>query len=244
MGGTEAYIFVLTAHLLVLGLLTRVKIPTYEGIVRVESIWRALGEGIRYALHSPTLLGVLYTSMVINALALSAQQFIPAIGRDFLGVGPTVVGLLAASWALGQLLSTGVIASTRDLRYHGRIFIVGSIGLLVMVSLFVWSPWCALSFALLIVVGIGNGGFGAMQGPITMLSAPQEMRGRMMGLLSFCIGVNSPLGTLEIGVVAAAFSTQWAISISALVGLVLLLPAVMLTSLAWKPLDEPLPQKR
>ncbi len=243
LGYTEAYAFALMMHLLALALLTRVKIPTYQGNLKEESMWRALAEGVRYALHNRTLLGVLYISMVINALGLPAQQLLPAIGRDFLGVGPALVGLLASSWAFGQLLFTGVMASTRDLRYQGRVFVVGSIILLVMVSLFVWSPWYALSFALLIIVGMGNSGFGTMQAPITMLSTPQEMRGRMMGLLAFCIGASTPLGTLEIGLVAAAFSTQWAISLNALAGLVLLVPAVMLTPLVWQPLSEPLPQR-
>ena len=243
LGYAGAYSFALMLHLLALALLTRVKIPTHQGSIRVESMWRALAGGVRYALHNRTLLGVLYISMVINGLAFPAQQLLPAIGRDFLGVGPALVGLLASSWALGQLLFTGVIASTRDLKYHGRVYVVGSTVVLVMVSLFVWSPWYVLSIVLLIIVGMGNAGFGAMQSPLTMLSAPQEMRGRMMGLLAFCIGIGSPLGTLEIGLVAAAFSTQWAISLNALAGLVFLVPAVILTPLVWQPLSEPLPQR-
>ena len=92
---------------------------------------------------------------------------------------------------------------------------------LVMVILFVWSPWYALSFGLLIAGGIGQAGFGTMQSAITMLEAPREMRGRMMGLLSVCIGVGTPLGTLEIGAMAVLFSTQWALSVNAFVGVIL-----------------------
>jgi hypothetical protein len=63
----------------------------------------------------------------------------------------------------------------------------------------------------------------------------------MMGLMSFCIGVGTPLGTLEIGAVAAAFSTQWAISVNAFAGLLLLIPAVVLTPLVWRPSSQPSP---
>jgi hypothetical protein len=45
-----------------------------------------------------------------------------------------------------------------------------------------------------------------MQSTMTMLVTPPAMRGRMMGLLSVCIGATTPLGTLEIGVLAAAFT--------------------------------------
>ena len=70
-----------------------------------------------------------------------------------------------------------------------------------------------------------------MQSSITMLSAPQELRGRMVGLMSFCIGVGTPIGGLEMGLLAAALGSQWAISVNAVVGLALILPAMILTPL-------------
>ena len=71
-----------------------------------------------------------------------------------------------------------------------------------------------------------------------MLSTPHDMRGRMMGLLSVFIGVGTPLGAAEIGLVASSVSIQWAISMNMLAGLMLLLPAVFMTPLAWKPLTQ------
>ena len=63
-----------------------------------------------------------------------------------------------------------------------------------MAILFVWSPWYVLSFGLLVLGGAGQAGFGTMQSTITLLSAPPEMRGRMVGLMSVCIGLGTPLG--------------------------------------------------
>ena len=80
-----------------------------------------------------------------------------------------------------------------------------------------------LTFALLTIGGIGQAGFGNLQSSITMLSAPAELRGRMVGLMSFCIGVGTPLGGLEMGLLATRVSSQWAISINALAGLALLI---------------------
>ncbi len=60
----------------------------------------------------------------------------------------------------------------------------------------------------------------------------------MMGLLSVCIGVGTPLGALEMGAVAAAVSIQSAIAFNAFAGLLLLLPAIALTPLPWKPLVQ------
>lgn len=241
MGFTGAYIVLSMAHLLTMGLLTRVRVPKYQSPLLREPIWRGLGVAIRYALGNPMLIGMLFITIVMNALAFPVRQFIPAIGSEHLHVGPALVGLLAASEGFGQLAAAGVIASSRNLRYHGRLFTIGSLVVLIMSILFIWSPWYALSFALLTIGGLGQAGFSTMQSTIAMLSAPKEMRGRMMGLLGFCIGVGTPLGTAEIGAVAAAFGTQWAISVNVFAGLLLLLLSLVLTPLAWRPLTQPPP---
>jgi MFS family permease len=194
---------------------------------------------VRYVLQSPMLLGLLYVTMVMNALAFPTRQFIPAIGSEYLGVGAGLVGLLAAAESFGQLAGAGVIACTRRLQYHGRVFVGGSVVVLLMVTLFVWAPWYALAFALLALGGCGQAGFSTMQSTITMLVTPPALRGRMMGLLSVCIGASTPLGTLEIGVLAMTFTVQHAIAANALVGLLLLAPAVVLTPLVWQRIAQP-----
>ena len=236
MGYGWSYGLVVAAHVVTLGLLTRVRIPTYQRVAsQLEPVWRSLSISLSHAFRNPTLLGMLYVTIVMNALAFPVQQFIPAIGRDHLGVGASLVGLLAAAEGVGQLLGAAIMAATRNLRQHGRVFIIGSTVVLIMSILFVWSPWYAVSFILLTVAGVGQSGFGTMQSSITMLSAPRELRGRMMGLMSFCIGVGTPLGTLEIGWMALVFSTQWAISVNAAAGFFLLIPAVVFTPLVWRP---------
>jgi MFS family permease len=239
VGFSGAYGSVLAVHVATLGLMTRLRIPPSQGARPGEPVWRSLGMAVRYVLHSPMLLGLLYVTMVMNALAFPTRQFIPAIGSEYLGVGAGLVGLLAAAESFGQLAGAGVIACTRRLQYHGRVFVGGSVVVLIMVMLFVWAPWYALAFALLALGGCGQAGFSTMQSTITMLVTPPAMRGRMMGLLSVCIGAATPLGTLEIGVLAAAFTVQHAIAVNALVGLLLLAPAVALTPLVWQRISQP-----
>ncbi len=234
-GFSGAYIFALIIHFLALGVLTQVRIPVgMPNSTQAEPVWRSLRVSLGYALHSPMLLGMLYVTIVMNALAFPVQQFIPAVGQYHLHVGATLVGLLVAAEGLGQLAGAGLMALSRDLKHHGRVFFWGSLLVLVMVILFAWSPWYALAFALLTVGGVGQAGFGTMQSAITMMGAPREMRGRMMGLLSVCIGVGTPLGTLEIGALAGIYSTQWALSVNALAGLVLMIPALLFRPLAWQ----------
>ena len=237
-GFTGAYSFLLAVHFCNLALMTRLRIPSYRGPAQIEPVLRSLKVAVGYAWRSPVLVGLFYITIVMNALAFPFQQFIPAIGRDTLGVGVILVGLLVAADGFGQLAGAGIMAISRDLRYHGRVFVLGSLGVLALGMIFVWSPWYGLTFGLLTMSGIAQSGFSTMQSAVTMLATPHDMRGRMMGLLSVCIGTGTPLGALEMGAVAAAVSIQWAISLNAFAGLLLLLPAIVLTPLPWQPLNQ------
>ena len=236
---TGAYIFVVALHAINLGVVTRLRIPRSFSEQSSESVLRGLWTAIGFALHSRTLLGLLYITIVMNTLAFPVQQFIPAIGRDHLDVGVALVGLLVAAEGIGQLSGAGLIALKRNVRYYGRIFALGSVSICVITFIWVWSPWYAVTFALLAIGGIGQSGFGTMQSAVTLLASPPELRGRMMGLLSFCIGVGTPIGGLEMGAIAAMFSIQGAISANVAAGLLVMLPALILTPLLWHPIVQP-----
>ena len=236
LGFTGAYCFILAVHVSNLGLMTRLRIPDYRSETAIEPIVKSLKVAVGYALGSPVLLGLFYITIVMNALAFPFQQFIPAIGRDHLEVGVALVGLLVAADGFGQLAGAGIMAIRKDLNYHGRVFVIGSVGVLLIGMIFVWPTWYVVTFSLLVLAGVAQSGFATMQSAVTMLATPHNMRGRMMGLLSVCIGAGTPLGAFEMGLLASAFSIQWAIALNAFVGLALMLPAIMFTPLAWKPL--------
>lgn len=231
-GFVGACSLIVLVHLLDLVVMTRVRIPRKERSLTVAPVWRSLGEGVRYALATPLLWGMLYVTIIMNALAFPLQQFILDIGANNLQVGATLVGLLVAGEGIGQMIGAGAMALTRNLERHGLVFLLGSTAVLLMAILFVWTPWYMAAFGVLIIGGIGQSGFGTMQSTITMLAAPPDMRGRMVGLMSVCIGIGTPLGGLAIGILAEFFGTPRAITANALIGLALLLPALVFTPLA------------
>ena len=235
LGFSGSYSILLGIHFINLVLLvTQVRIPNVVRSAAGEPIWKGLGSTISYALHNPALLGLFYVTVVMNATAFPVRQFIPVIGRDHLQVGATMVGILVASEGLGQLAGAGMMAVTRNLQYLGRVLVLGSIVVLTMALLFSWSPWYVLAFFILAMGGVGQAGFSTMQSTIALFSAPKGMQGRMMGLLSVCIGAGTPLGTLEMGALAT-LSAKWAISGNALAGLALVLPIMFLSPLATRP---------
>ena len=240
-GYAEAYMFLLLIHASNVWLISRLNIPETDLRASVLPMWSGLGSALGFAWKTPMLVGMLSITVVMNSLVFPLQQFIPAVGRDLLFVGPALVGALVAADGFGHLVGAAVVASTRRLRYHGRYFAFGSIIVLVASASYVWSQWYALSFVLLFVSGLGQAGFSTMQSSIMMLVSPPAMRGQMMGLLSFCIGVANLLGALEISFIVAALALQQTISLHAIVGLALLLPALAFTPLISQQLSTPEP---
>ena len=78
-----------------------------------------------------------------------------------------------------------------------------------------------------------------MQSTLILMCAPPEMRSRMMGVLSLCIGAGA-LGFFHIGILADWLGTQMALVTCALEGLFMLL----VVRLIWPEVvrDQLLPQ--
>jgi MFS family permease len=77
--------------------------------------------------------------------------------------------------------------------------------------------------ALLVVMGVAESSFAAMQSTLVLLAAPERVRGGAMGILSACIGTQ-PLGTLAIGLLAAGVGAPLAFTVNAVVALLVIVP--------------------
>ena len=186
---------------------------------RQQSVWRNLLEGFRFVRGNQTIKATLYITVVMNVLLFPYVQMVPIIARDILHVDATLMGMLQAAEGLGALVGAILIASAVRLNYHGRVFLGGSLLALVGLFVFSMSRWYLLSLPLLLLLGLGTAGFGAMQSTIILLSAREEMRGRALGVLSLAIGTG-PFGSLFMGATASALDPVFVIRMNALLGLV------------------------
>ena len=200
------------------------------------SVWRGLVEGVRHSVSNRMVLGVLWMSLIMNALVFPIQYFIPVIAEDLLKVGPTLGGLLGSAEGIGTLIGACIIAPRRNIRYHGRLFVIGALAVALAVTLVAWSPWFIVSFSLLLLGGVGQAGFSTMQSSILLLASQPDLRGRVMGSQGLVNGVGHLLGGTEIGAVAGAFGISLAIGLNAGAGLLMFVPVVLFTPLMWQQL--------
>ena len=237
-GFTGAYVFLLAGYGVSLGIFQLIKTRTPVHATPSRSLWQNLTEGLRYALANRVIRGVLGVTLIMNAMAFSAESLFPVVARDHLHVGAGLAGVLISAQSIGTLAAAAVIANLGTIRYHGRIFCVGTTLQFLSLLLFALSPWYGLSVVMLLLVGLGIAGFSTMQNTIILISATPEMRGRALGVLGQCIGV-AALGGLAVGGIANYYDARIAVAISAIIGLVLLAPVIALSPLVRHPIMPP-----
>ena len=131
------------------------------------------------------------------------------------------IGLLASLDGVGALLGAVLVAMWAKPARYAAAYVGGMAGYLVLLIAFALLPQTWMAGAALLLTGLGGAGFSIMQATLVFLAAPPEMRSRMMGVLSVCIGVG-PLGFVQLGLLADALGAPWATALMGLEGLLAL----------------------
>lgn len=177
-----------------------------------------LAEGFRYARTNSVVIGVFAVTVLMNFFAFPFIAMVPVIGKEELGLSPLPIGLLMTAIGVGAV-ATVLVISTIPPRNRMRMFFFGCVLQLVAVCAFSFAPGFEIAVAILLVAGIGNACFGANQSALVYMSADPEMRSRMMGALTTCIGVGQ-LGFVHLGFLASILGGAQAVSLMTVEGLV------------------------
>jgi MFS family permease len=177
-------------------------------------------EGLRFAWTKPTILLVFGVTIVTNAFAFAYSGLVAPLGLAAFNVSPALVGLLAAGEPLGALIG-GALIAMGVVRMDRRLTFAGGAALF-MVALIVMalSPSFWFAFAILVLGGFGTAGFGNMQSTLMLTEAPPEVRSRLMGVVTVCIGTG-PLGQLAAGAISDQIGPRSAVIVMAVIGLAL-----------------------
>ena len=217
-GYAVTLVFFITSAVMMLN----VKTPPRDATTTTQAspnILKNLVEGVRYVGSEATLLAVVLITVFMNLLLFPYQQLIPVVASEVLHVGPTLMGLLLAFEGMGALMGSILIASASNLTHHGRVYLGGSVAGLIMLLIFSFSQWYGVSLVLMLMLGLGTAGFGAMQATIMLLVSRDDMRGRGLGILTLAIGAG-PIGGLMLGRMADAIGAPTAMTINAVLGLI------------------------
>ena len=192
-------------------------------------------EGLALVRRDPRVIGTLVITVIYNVFGWPFTSMIPVIGQDSLGLGASGIGVLASMDGIGAFCGALLIAFLARPVHYTRLYVGGVIGYLIMLIVFALAPDVPLAGAALLLTGLTGSAFSVMQATLIYLAAPAEMRSRMYGVLSVCIGIG-PLGFVGLGLLAEAIGAPLATALSGVLGLA----ALALTRRWWGRLALPL----
>ena len=177
-----------------------------------------LKEGFSYIRGDMLIMATLAVTVIMNMFAFPYQSQTAVIVKGTLGQSDFMLGVLVACEGLGATIGSLVVATRARPVAYTRIYIWGSVILLVAVLAFTQVPWYWAALPLLFVGGLGMSGFGTMQSIIIMSATPPHMRGRVLGVLAVSIGTG-PMAALFLGIGAQLLGAPTAVAGSVIIGL-------------------------
>jgi MFS family permease len=202
--------------------------PPAPGVVAAP-VLASIAEGFTLVRREPRLVGALLVTLLFNLFGWPCTSMIPVIGKDRLELGPQGVGLLAGMDGVGAFMGAVTIALLARPQHYKAIYLGGISLFMAMTVAFALATGPLLAGTALLVSGVGGAAFAIMQPTLVFLATPAEMRSRVLGLLSVCIGLG-PIGFLVLGGLAELVGASAATAMMALAGLA----AIAATRRWWK----------
>jgi predicted MFS family arabinose efflux permease len=180
---------------------------------------QGLREGFDFVRADPILLRLVLLNVVPSLLIYPYLAMFPIFAEDILGVGPTGYGLLISAVGFGSIPGGLIVANMSSSAYKGRVMGSAALLYMAMVALFAVSEWFEVSFALLVVGGVGWSMMAILNQTLLQLQLSDDtLRGRVIALYSMSNGV-TPLGSLALGATANGLGVQPAVAGFAMIGL-------------------------
>jgi MFS family permease len=157
-----------------------------QGAEGRESVWAAILAGVKYLWSDKTLRLMFLVVTAMNFLFVGPLMVgIPVLANQRLPEGAVAFGMLMSGYAGGNL--AGYLLAGSLPRPGGntmRVFLIAlltAFGLVLVGIGYLRSTW--IDFALMLLLGLGNGYIAIIMFTWMQTRAPKEMLGRMMSML-------------------------------------------------------------
>jgi MFS family permease len=233
IGIAGAFSISVVCYALALVAALRVKHRNLAGPVRTGAVFTHVIEGLTIARRDPRLVAILTITVIYNVFGWPFASMIPVIGQASLHLAPGGIGILASMDGVGAFVGAIAIALWVRPAHFPRLYIGAVFCYLILLIVVAAAPHALLTGAALLFTGLANSGFSVMQATLIYLAAPADMRSRLYGVLSLCIG-SGLIGFINIGLMAELVGAPWATTVTGIEGLV----ALALTWRWWRRLGS------
>ena len=180
-------------------------------------VWQGIRDGMSYVRRDPTVRRLVLLNVIPTLLIYPYVSMMPIFAQDVLHAGPAGLGILFTGVGFGSIPGGLIVAGMTHSRWKGRTMGFAMLLYMGMVAVFAASTVFALSFAILVVAGVGWSMMVTLNQTLLQINVEDAFRGRVLSLYSMAGGF-TPFGNLAMGVSADAFGVQAAVAAFALTG--------------------------
>ena len=180
----------------------------YQGI---RSMGNDLMEGLRYSWNNPDIRGVLIISLGWFMFGMAFMQvFAPLFAVQILDIGTRGFGYMVSVSAVGSTFGALILAATNPSKNRGILMLALLMAFGVLLIVFSASTYLLsvpLAFVVMLFLGLGQSSFFPLINALLVEKAQENMRGRVLGVLSLDRAMTTAGGALA-GFMAAAIGPQ------------------------------------
>lgn len=202
----SAYVFSALAYLLVIWLTTRIEMPAITTRRPKGSPVRQLLDGFKFIGSNRPVLSLVLLGLGPLAIGFAYQSLLPQL-VDELGHDASMIGYIMSVGAIGGLTGGLMIASKRDITSKGKLLLLSAFAYGVALVGFAGAAEIGillLVFPLIVVIGVSQTAFRAMNTTLLMESTPDRFRGRVIAATLLDTGM-MPVAALAAGFFADEF---------------------------------------
>jgi MFS family permease len=193
----------------VLYVLWRWKRPIEEEVGPPEGFAGAVRAGLRYAMFSRILNGVLVRSFVFGLASSGLMSLMPVYASQNLEWGSGGLGVLYAGIGLGAVVTAGVVPRVRDRLSADRVFALGSALVALALLLLAVLPYRIPAVAFCVLAGIGWLFCLSTLNVASQEVLPSWVRARGLALYLTAISAGIALGSALWGKLAGWSGVPW-----------------------------------
>jgi MFS family permease len=200
-GGNAVPFFLNAASFLaILVALWAMRLPSAQAATAAPrlSLGQGITKGLRFVWRSP-LLKIVLALDIASGLFGHNTTLITILARDVLGTGPEGLGLLLSAIGAGALAGMSLMVTFGVARYRQMILTAGALYVLLWAA-FGLSLWLLLSVVLLFALGIVDGVWGVTRNTLAQLLVSDDLRGRVMSVVTLVTRGSSLIGRFQAGV--------------------------------------------
>jgi len=191
------------SYIAVIAGLLMMRLPPNPQPPKTTSAWTGFREVLTYLRNDRRVRTLMILTAILSVFGFPYIAMMPVFARDVLHRGAEGYGALTSSIGVGAVIGALAIAwSSARIRARGRLMLSGGVALGMLLILFAASRSLAVSMVLLGLAGFAMIVNNALTNTLLQTTAPDHLRGRIMGFYSFVFVGMAPFGAFLFGLVA------------------------------------------